>query len=99
MFCRECGAKIDDVKFCSECGTPIKSIQNVPIEDITYNHEYLSSHNSKWKRPLGAWLGVLGLFTFFTITNSELPFLIFIFAIIIYKSYYTKNYTVDLNVL
>ena len=85
--------------FYNECGTPIKSIQNVTVENKIYNREYLSSYDPTWKRSLGAWLGVLGLFTFFTITNSDLPFLIFILAIIIYKSYYTKSYTVDLNVL
>ena len=25
MYCKECGAKIEDGKFCSECGTNLKS--------------------------------------------------------------------------
>ena len=25
MYCKECGAKIEDGKFCSECGTSLKS--------------------------------------------------------------------------
>lgn len=26
MYCKECGAKIEDGKFCSECGTSLKPV-------------------------------------------------------------------------
>ena len=29
MYCKECGAKIEDGKFCSECGTNINSTKQI----------------------------------------------------------------------
>ena len=38
MYCKECGAKIEDGKFCSECGTPIEPIPS--IQKNQSNNEY-----------------------------------------------------------
>lgn len=58
------------------------------------NYNLINSYDSTWKRSLGAWLGVLGIFTYFFININYLAFLIFILVIIIYKSYYKEEYMV-----
>ena len=38
MYCKECGAKIDEGNYCSECGTNLKKVTLKPEEEpITEN--------------------------------------------------------------
>lgn len=42
MYCKECGAEIEDGKFCKECGAKIEILNekiNTPITEVQKNEE------------------------------------------------------------
>lgn len=96
MFCKQCGAQIDDnTKFCTACGAKIENDSNVgEVMDtsIVYNQEAKSAENSINNSRLGEIInGIISLIAIVYLIaslvgksdKSPIPFLIFIGIVVL----------------